>query len=61
MSYRCDGKVISGFEAKKVEARNRKTWDAFWSIPREQRTESDWMSLMDIRFCFPENLFAKEA
>ena len=61
MGYRCDGKVISGSEAKKIEARNRKTWDAFWSIPREQRTKSDWMSLMGIHFCFSENRFAREA
>lgn len=61
MNYKCNGKVISGSEAKKVEKKNRKIWDSFWSIPREKRTERDWMTLMGIQFCFSENLFAKEA
>ena len=61
MKYKCNGKVISETEAKLVEEKNRKIWDGFWSIPRDKRTDSDWMTLMGIQFCFSENLFAKEA
>lgn len=51
--YKCDGKIISEEEARMTEESSRKTWNDFWSTPRNKRKPEDWLKLLDIKFCIP--------
>lgn len=46
--YGNNKRKISEAEAEQVAKNNEQVWEAFWSIPADKRTASDWQRLLDI-------------
>lgn len=46
--YQTSHGTVTDSEAVEIEKSNRKIWEDFWKIPREQRTNSDWEKLRQI-------------
>lgn len=47
-TYGNNKRKVSEAEAEQVTKRNEQVWDAFWAIPADKRTSSDWERLLDI-------------
>ncbi len=48
--YQTSHGTVTDSEAVEIEKSNRKIWEDFWKIPRDQRTNSDWEKLWQIEF-----------